>query len=59
MKTPAQRLENDIRKIENGILHFAPGEIREAMQVALQNAKQALANFKEIERLTGNQEGLD
>jgi hypothetical protein len=54
MKTPPQQLQEEILKIEKG----APGNIREAMERALQNAKRTLANFKETVRLTQNKEGL-
>jgi hypothetical protein len=59
MKTPVQHLEKDIQKIEKGLVHFAPGDIRDAMETALQNARQTLANFTEVERLTRNEEGLN
>ena len=59
MKTPAQRLEKDIAKMTKALKHFAPGEIREAMELAIQNAAQVQANFLEIERLTTNTDPLN
>jgi hypothetical protein len=61
MKTPAQRVQEDIDEMIQGLLSFSEHEvkIREALAEAIVNALQALENFRETERLTRNTERLN
>ena len=61
MKTPAQRVQEEIDKMIKGIPHIPEEnvELRSFLGKALLNASQTLENFREIERLTRNTERLN
>ncbi|RYY47127.1 MAG: hypothetical protein EOO06_13065 [Chitinophagaceae bacterium] len=59
MQTPAQIIKQKMEIMENGMKKMRCPKTLQLMHAALGNARQMLANFEEVERLTKNPERLN